>query len=60
MKNIADDIASAYDEGFADGIKMLGEKIKNIYTVHDGLHMVIDDLTKELIDHPIEKGGAEE
>jgi hypothetical protein len=60
MNNIADDIANAYDEGFADGIKMLGEKIKNIYTVHDGLWAVIDRLTKELIDHPTEKGGEQE
>lgn len=58
MNNIADDIASAYDEGFVDGIKMLGEKIKNIYTVHDGLWAVIEGLIKELIDHPTEKGGA--
>lgn len=57
MNNIADDIANAYDKGFADGIKMLGEKIKNIYTIHDGLWAVIDRLAKELIDHPTEKGG---
>lgn len=59
MNNIADDIASAYDKGFSDGIKMLGEKIKNIYTIHDGLWEVIDRLTKELTAHPTEKGGEE-
>lgn len=50
VNNIADDIANAYDNGFADGIKMLGEKIKNIYTIHDGLWSAIDRLTKELTD----------
>ena len=60
MNNIADDIANAYDEGFVDGVKMLGEKIKNIYTIHDGLWAVIDRLTKELADHTTEKGGEQE
>ena len=33
----------------AEAVKELAERLKDIYAVHDGLHMTIDNLVKEMV-----------
>ena len=40
---------------YNDGIKDFAEKLKDMYSVHDGLHLTIDTLVKEMIDDTIVK-----
>ena len=40
---------SRYNEIRSEAIREFAKKIKNIYSVHDGLHSTIDTLVKEMI-----------
>ena len=43
-------------ESKAEAIKEFAERLKDIYAVHDGLHIVIDNLVKEMTEES--KSGA--
>ena len=40
---------SRYNEIRSEAIREFAKKIKNIYSVHDGLHSTINTLVKEMI-----------
>ncbi len=48
MFDIGKELQKAFDEGYAYGIKEFAEKLKDIYALHDGLQMTIDNLVREM------------
>ena len=49
MMDIGRDLYTAYEDGFKNGVLILAEKIKDVYRVHEGLHMTIDNIVEELM-----------
>lgn len=60
MNNIADDIASAYDEGFNDGVKSLLSKLKEIdlgwYDWEEKTTVFTEEDIENIANQLIEKG----
>lgn len=61
MSNIADDIASAYNEGFNDGVKSLLEKLKESnlgwYDWEEKSTVFTEEDIETIADQLIRKGG---
>lgn len=48
MFDIGKELQKAYDEGYVRGVEDFAERLKDIYTLHDGLQMTIDNLVREM------------